>query len=389
MDFSYTEEQQMLQEQCRKFIGKSYDFDSRKAIIDSEAGFSAEHWALFAQLGWLTVPFSEADGGFGGRAVDLMVIMEEFGRGMVVEPFLPSAILGGGMVAALGTAEQKAAMLPPLMEGKLLLSLAYAEADSRYDLGRVATTAKSKGKETILDGTKVAVLGGGSADKLLVVARESGGVSERKGISVFIVDATAAGLKRQEYTTVDGRRAAQVTLKNVKVAAADRLGGTAAAGKALLALEQVIDRGALAVSAQAVGAMQTLLHKTVEYTKTRKQFGVPIAAFQALQHRMVDMFMECELARSIVTMAAMKLDSDVDARQKARAVSAAKSRVGRAIDKVGQEAVQIHGGVGVSDELDVAHLFKSVTVLDVLFGDADYHSQRFAALTTDADADAE
>ena len=383
MDFSYTQEQQMLQEQCRKFIQKSYDFESRRRIIDSEAGFSAEHWALFAELGWLTLPFSEADGGFGGRAVDLMVVMEEFGRGMVVEPYLSTAVLGGGMLSALGSAEQKAETLPKLMAGELLMALAYAEPDSRYNLAQVATAAKGGGGKVKLNGSKAAVLGGDSAGLLLVTARESGALQERDGISVFMVDGGSAGVTRHGYTTVDGRGAAQIELKDVEVDTAACLGSP---GQALPALESVIDRAALAVCAQAVGAMETLLRKTVEYSKTRKQFGVPIGSFQALQHRMVDMFMECELARSITVMAAMKLDSDsVDAGAKARAVSAAKSRVGRAIDKVGQEAVQVHGGIGVSDELDVGHLFKSVTVLDVLFGDADYHSQRFAALVSEDD----
>ena len=379
MDFSYTEEQQMLQDACRKFVLKSYDFDTRKEIIASEAGFSAENWKLFAELGWLTVPFREEDGGFGGRAVDLMLLMEEFGRGMVIEPFLPTAVLGGGLLAELGSKAQKDELLPRLMEGGLQLALAHAEAGGRYNLAHVTVTAKKKGDGAVLNGSKVTVLNAPAADRIVVVARESGGEADPKGISAFLVDGSgavdgkAAGITLHPYTTVDGRKAAQVELKDVE---AQRLGP---AGEALPALEAVIDRATLAVGAQAVGAMETLLRKTVEYSKTRKQFGTTLSNFQALQHRMVDMFIECELARSIVIMAAMKLDSDADASDKAKAVSAAKSRVGKAIDKVGQEAVQIHGGIGVTDELDVGHLFKSVTVLDVLYGDSDYHSQRFAA----------
>jgi len=377
VDFSYSEEQQMLQESVQKFVQKNYDFDTRNKIIASEKGYSEENWSLFSELGWLTVPFAEEDGGFGGSAVDLMVMMEEFGKVMLVEPFVANAVLCGGLISLLGSEDQKAELISQIMEGKLQLALAAAETGSRYNLASVSTAASTEGDNLVLSGKKVVVINGAHADKLLVVAREAGDVRDRSGVSVFLLDRETEGVTTHPYTTVDGRKAAEITFKNVKVPAAARLG---AKGDALAALETVVDRAALASAAEAVGALESLLRKTVEYSKTRKQFGTSISTFQVLQHRMVDMFIECQLARSIVIMAAMKLDSSDSDAEKAKAVSAAKSRVGHAIYKVGQEAIQIHGGIGMTEELDVGHLFKRVTALDILFGDEDYHIQRFAAL---------
>ncbi|MDO8908313.1 MAG: acyl-CoA dehydrogenase family protein [Pseudohongiella sp.] len=377
MDFSYSDEQQMLQDSVQKFVYSQYDFDTRRKIIKTDTGFSAEYWSLFAELGWLTVPFKEEDGGFGGSAVDLMVVMEEFGKGMVVEPFLATAVLGGGLISELGSAAQKEAMLSAVMEGSLQLATAYAEPDSRYNLASVGTSAKKDGASYVINGNKVLVLNGPAANKLLVVARTSGEKFDRDGISVFVVDASASGISKREYTAVDGHRAAEVQFNDVKVSADSLLG---AEGKALTALERVIDRAALAVSAEAVGAMDCLLKKTVEYTKTRKQFGVAIGTFQALQHRMSEMFIECQLARSIVIMAAMKLDTTASDAEKAKAVAAAKARVGRAMRKVGQESVQLHGGIACTDELDVGHYFKRVTTIENLFGNTDYQLVRYASL---------
>lgn len=378
MDFSYSDEQQMLQESVQKFVQKNYDFDTRKKIIASETGFSEENWKLFAELGWLTVPFSESDGGFGGRAVDLMVMMEEFGKAMLVEPFLPTAVLCGGLISALGTEQQKADLLAKIMGGELQLALAYAEANSRFNLANVTTTATSEGDDIVINGTKIFVLNGRDANLLLVTARESGADIDNHGVSVFLVDRNAEGVSMRPYPTVDGRQAAQIQFNNVTVPASARIG--AAGGETVRGLSQVIDQATVAVCAEAVGALESLLQKTVEYSKTRKQFGVPIGSFQALQHRMADMFIECQLARSIVLRAAMKLDSNDTEQEKAKAVSAAKCRVGQAIKKVSQEAIQIHGGIGMTDELDVAHLFKRVSAIDLLFGNEDYHAERFAAL---------
>jgi alkylation response protein AidB-like acyl-CoA dehydrogenase len=377
VDFSYSDEQQMLQDSVQKFVYSQYDFDTRRKIINTDTGFSADYWSLFAELGWLTVPFKEEDGGFGGSAVDLMVVMEEFGKGMVVEPFLATAVISGGLVSELGSAAQKQAMLSDLMQGSLQLATAYAEPDSRYNLSSVSTSAKKHAESYLINGSKVLVLNAPAADKLLVVARTSGDKFDRDGISVFVVDASSDGISMREYTAVDGHRAAEVQFKNVTVSADALLG---AEGKALAALERVVDRAALAVSAEAVGAMDCLLKKTVEYTKTRKQFGVAIGTFQALQHRMSEVFIECQLARSIVIMAAMKLDTAATDAEKAKAVAAAKARVGRAMRKVGQESVQLHGGIACTAELDVGHYFKRVTTIENLFGNTDYQLARYAAL---------
>ncbi len=377
MDFSYTDEQKMLQESVQKFVQKSYDFNTRNKIIASESGYSKDNWQLFAELGWLTVPFSEADGGFGGSAVDLILMMDEFGKAMLVEPFVPTAVLSGGLIAALGSDEQKSELIAPLMEGGVQLAFAYAEPGSRYNLASVATSAKVEGDTVTITGCKIAVLNGSNARKLLVVARESGDKNDRDGISIFMVDADVEGVSIQAYPNIDGKMSARVTFDAVKVAVTARLG---AAGAAIGALETVIDRATVAVSAEAVGALEALLQKTVEYSKIRKQFGTAIGTFQALQHRMVDMFIECQMARSIVNRAAMKLDGGEDELEKARAVAAAKSRVGKAIRKVSQEAIQIHGGIGMTAELDVGQLFKCVTAIAMMFGNSDHHTARFGAL---------
>ncbi len=377
MDFSYTEEQQMLQGMVQKFVQKDYDFETRNKIVASDKGYSEENWGTFAELGWLSVPFTEEDGGFGGSAVDLIVMMEEFGRAMLVEPFVPTAVFCGALVSSLGSDSQKADLIGKIMGGSLQLACAHVEQSGRYNPASITTTAVSEGDFIVLNGEKISVLNGANADKLLVIARESGETTAKEGISVFIVDAEAEGLEIQSYTNIDGKNAAKITLTSVKVPLDSRLGS---AGQALPGLESGIDRATLAISAEAVGSLEALLKKTVEYSKTRKQFGTPIGTFQALQHRMADMFIECQLARSIVIMAAMSLDSNDSDTEKTKAVSAAKSRVGKAIRKVGQESIQIHGGIGVTDELDVSHLFKSVTALDVMFGNSDYHTKRFSSL---------
>ena len=377
MDFSFTDEQQMLQDSVRKFVRENYDFDTRKNILASEKGYSEDYWNLFAELGWLTVPFSEEDGGFGASAVDLMVMMEELGKGMVVEPFVATAVMAGSLISALGSDQQKAELIPKIMAGELQLACAISEPGSRYNLASVATSATETDGKTVLNGSKVAVLNGANADKLLVVARTAGAQLDREGISIYLIDTNAPGVNRNVYRNIDGHSAANIRLENVEADSAQRLGE---AGQALTALEQVVDVATVAIAAEAVGALDSLLQKTVEYSKTRKQFGVPIGTFQALQHRMADMFVECQLARSIVMMAAMKLDSSAGDSDKAKAVAAAKSRLGKAILKVSQEAVQLHGGIGITDELDVAHFFKRVTAIETMFGNSDFHTRRFAAL---------
>lgn len=378
MDFSYTEEQLMLQDSVQKFVHKSYSFDARMAIVDSDTGYSEENWQLFAELGWLTVPFKAEDGGFGGSAIDLVIMAEEFGKAMLVEPFLSSVVLCGDLISRLTSPEQKAELLGKLMSGNLQLAFAFAESGSRFNLANVSTAATACEDGVLLTGEKIAVLNGSNADLLLVSAREDGEATDREGISLFLVGQDVDGLEVQPYTTVDGRKAAQIKFDGVRLDNAARLGEP---GTVLSTMEESVDRATVAVCAEAVGALEAMLQKTVEYSKTRKQFGTAIGTFQALQHRMANMFIECELAKSIVIRAAMCLDSDEKTDQKACAVSAAKSRVGRSIKKVSQEAIQIHGGIGVTHELDVAHLFKLVSALEILFGNTDFHTTRFIALS--------
>ena len=375
MDFTYTEVQQMLQDQVQKFVQKSYDFDTRNKIMESDAGYNKEFWQLFAELGWLAVPFSEEDGGLGGSAVDLMVMMEEFGKANLVEPYTSTAVLCGTLVARLCEGEQKQELVEKIIGGEVQLACAYIEQQSRFNPFNIETTATVNGDVTTLSGKKIGVLNGEAADQFIVIARESGDSLDKEGLSAFLVAADAEGLSHRSYPTVDGKRAAEIELSNVPVIA--RLG---AGGAAADALQGAIDKATVGVCAEAVGALESLLQRTVEYSKTRKQFGTPIGTFQALQHRMADMFIECQLARSIVMMAAMSLDSQDSAVEQTRAVSAAKSRIGKAIKAVGQEAIQIHGGIGMTDELDVGHYFKRVTALDIQFGDGEYHTERYASL---------
>lgn len=375
MDFSYSDEQQMLRDSVAKFVNQDYDFDTRRKIVASDKGYSEDNWKLFAELGWLMVPFKEEDGGLGGTAVDLVGLMEELGKGIVVEPILPTVILGGGLVAEAGSAEQKEAILAPLMEGKLQLAFAFSEPQSRYNLADVTTTAKKDGDNYTINGHKAAVLNGSNADKIIVAVRTSGDQRDVDGISLLVVDGDSAGIHKRPYETVDGHQGAEVYFKDVNVPAANLLGEE---GKALPVIENVIDRAALAVCAEAVGAMEVTYKKTVEYTKTRKQFGVAISNFQALQHRMAEMFIEHEQAKSIMLMAAMKSDSAGGIDRKS--ISAAKSRIGKAARRVGQEAVQLHGGIGVTDELDVGHYFKRLTTIQFMFGSTDWHTERFAGM---------
>jgi alkylation response protein AidB-like acyl-CoA dehydrogenase len=375
MDFSYSEEQQMLRDSIAKFVNQDYDFDTRQKIVASEGGFSKENWKLFAELGWLMVPFKEEDGGLGGTAVDLVGLMEELGKGIVVEPIIPTVILGGGIIAEAGSAQQKEELLGTLMEGNLQLAFAFAEPQSRYNVADIATKAEKSGDSYKINGHKAVVLNAGNADKIIVAVRTSGDQRDEGGISLLIVDADTAGIEKHSYETVDGHQGADVYFKDVSVPAANLLGEE---GKALPAIQNVIDRAALAVAAEAVGAMEVTYKKTVEYTKTRKQFGVPIATFQALQHRMAEMFIEHEQAKSIMLFAAMQSDAAGGVDRKA--ISAAKSRIGKAARLVGQEAVQLHGGIGVTEELDVGHYFKRLTTIQFIFGSTDWHTQRFADL---------
>ncbi|MGH1472640.1 MAG: acyl-CoA dehydrogenase family protein [Cellvibrionaceae bacterium] len=375
MDFSYSEEQQMLRDSVAKFVTQDYDWDTRVAIVDSDTGYSKENWKLFAELGWLMVPFKEEDGGLGGTNVDVVGLMEELGKGIVVEPIVPTVILGGGLIAEAGNTTQKEELLGQLMAGELQLSFAYNEPQSRYNLADIATKAEKSGDNYVINGHKAVALNAQNADKIIVAVRTSGDQHDENGISLLMVDKGTAGLRLNGYATVDGQRGAEVFFDNCTVPASNLLGEE---DKALPVIENVIDRATLAVCAEAMGAMEVSYKKTVEYTKTRKQFGVTISVFQALQHRMTEMFIEHEQAKSIVLMAAMQSDNAGGIDKKA--ISAAKSRVGRSARLVGQESIQIHGGIAVTEELDVGHYFKRLTTIQFTFGSTDYHTARFANL---------
>ncbi|MEN7341488.1 MAG: acyl-CoA dehydrogenase family protein [Pseudomonadota bacterium] len=373
MDFSITEDQTMLQDSVAKFIANDYDFDSRQEHAATELGFSRERWTEFAELGWTAVPFSEEDGGLDGGAVELMLLMEQFGKGLVIEPYLPCVVLAGGVLKKAGTDAQKATWLAPLIEGSALGALAFVEPQSRFDLNNVATTATKDGDAYVLNGRKAVVLNGGAADTLVIAARTSGEQSDTDGISLFVVDATADGITRNAYPTVDARQAAEIELNDVRISAEQLLGDENAG---FATLQAVIAEATIAICAEAVGIMQTLNYKTLEYTKSRVQFGAPIASFQALQHRMVDMFVIYEQSRSLLLHAVMKYD-DGDMDEALAAISALKIQIGTEGRKLGEEAVQLHGGMGVTWELDVAHYFKRLTMIDTLFGNADYHLDNY------------
>jgi alkylation response protein AidB-like acyl-CoA dehydrogenase len=376
MDFSMSEEQSMLADSVARFIDNDYPFDTRQKIAAGTKGYSKEIWQACAELGFTAVPFDEADGGLDGGPVELMLMMEQFGRGLVVEPFLATVVLAGGILKRLASPAQKERWLAPIIAGELQGALAFAEPQSRFDLGDIATSAQIDGDGFILNGRKTFVLHGSDAGLLLIPARTSGGQRDRQGITLFALAADTNGVERQPYPTVDGQRAAEIRLRKVRVGRDGVLGEI---GAGFGALRATIDAATLAVSAEAVGIIETLHARTVEYAKSRIQFGVPIGSFQALQHRMVDMLMICQQIRSLLLWATMTAASGgADAQA---AISALKYQVGTGGRRVAQEAVQMHGGMGVSWELDIAHYFKRLSAIEVLFGNSDYHLDRFIELS--------
>jgi alkylation response protein AidB-like acyl-CoA dehydrogenase len=368
MDFNYTEEQLALQDTLRRFIAKDYPFEHRRTLAKSADGFDREAWKTFADFGILALPFDEEFGGLNGNAVDTMLVMEMLGRGLALEPYVSTVVLCGGLIRDAGSAAQKEGLLPMIAGGELMLALAHYEAGGRYALDQIATTATATNGGWQLDGAKAVVLGAPSADKLIVSALDG------KGMSLFLVDAKAPGVSLRSYPTQDGARAADVKLAGVKVGAEALIGP---AGSALASVERAIDYANAALCAEAVGIMSALNEVTLEYLKTRKQFGVPIGKFQALQHRMADMAIATEQARSMAILAAVRADS-ADAAERSRAVAAAKAYVTQSARLVGQQAVQLHGGMGVVDELNVGHYFKRLTMIGLTFGDADYQLGRFS-----------
>ncbi len=376
MDFSFTEEQTLLQESVSRFMQNDYGFEARQKNASTEQGFSAENWQTFAELGWLGVPFSEADGGFGGGAIETALMSEQFGRGLLIEPFLATVILAGGVIKHGGSEEQKSQYLPGIIDGSKHAALAFVEPQARFNIADITTTATADGDGYVLNGYKAVVLNGPQADFLVVSARTSGEQRDEDGVSLFVMDAATAGISRRDYPTVDAFRASEITFENVKIGADSLIGE---AGKGLPILQQAIDDGVLSVGAEAVGCMEVLYKDTVEYCKQREQFGQPIGKFQVLQHRMVDMFMEHEQSKSLMFMAAMRMAEGYGAEAQ-KAVSAFKVQVGKSGKFVGQNAVQLHGGMGMTEELNIGHYFKRLTIIDTLFGNVDFHLQRFGAL---------
>ncbi|MGA1371171.1 MAG: acyl-CoA dehydrogenase family protein [Pseudomonadales bacterium] len=373
MNFDLTDEQRLMQESVQRFVDDHYALPARQTLVQSRFGFSSEHWQTMAELGWLALPFDPADGGLGGSQIDVMVVLEQFGRGLVLEPYLASIVMGGGVMRH-ANAEQKAEFLPGVIDGSRQLALAYAELQARFDLEDVVTTARADGTDFVLNGQKSMVLHGGTAHQIVVAARTSGGQRDPQGITLFLVDAETAGLTRNSFPTVDGLRAAEIKLSDVRVPAS-RIIGTLDGGFDIL--NAVANDAILALAAEAVGAMEVLYKDTVAYTQTREQFDHPLSDFQVLQHRMVDMFMEYEQCKSLLYRATLEVAGGSPTAQ--RTVHALKHLIGRSGIFIGESAVQLHGGMGMTEELRVGHYFKRLLVIDTQFGNADHHLQRFAA----------
>ncbi len=378
MDFSFTEEQSMLRDTVASFLNDKYDFETRRGIVKSEAGWRPDYWQAFAhELGILGAPFSEELGGLGGGPTENMIVLEEFGKALVVEPYLGTVVIGGGFLKHSGYAGA-ADLIGQIIEGKAIFAFAYAEPQGRYTWADLKTTAKKDGAGYVLNGHKAVVVGAPWATHLIVTARTGGGQREAGGVSVFVVDKNAKGVVTRDYPTVDGQRASEVFFENVSVPA-DALIGAEGAGLPLV--EKVIDEAIAGVCAEAVGVLRKLHEGTLDYTKQRKQFGQPIAQFQVLQHRMVDMFIQLEQSVSMTYMANIKLDESDH--ERAKAISAAKVQIGRACKFVGQNAIQLHGGMGMTDELAIGHYFKRATIIEGLFGSVDHHLRRYETLSID------
>ena len=376
MDFDLSEEQSLLKDSVERLLADRYDFEARKRHGRGPHGYAREMWQAYAEQGLLAVPFAEEDGGIGGGPVETMIVMEAFGGALVLEPYLATVVLAGGLIRHAASAEQRAAWLPGLIGGETTYAFAHAERQARYDLADVGVSARRDGEGWILEGEKSLVLHGDSAERLIVSARTAGSRRDANGLGLFVVEANAPGVSRRGYPTQDGQRAAEVSLSSVRVGPDDVLGTPEGA---LPAIERVVDEAIAALCAEAVGAMDRMHRLTVEYLKTRKQFGTHIGAFQVLQHRAADMFIALEQARSMAFLATM-MAGEEDARERTRAISGAKVQIGRSGRIVGQGAVQLHGGVGVTMEYSVGHYFKRVTMIDALFGDADHHLARVARL---------
>lgn len=369
MDFELSEEQRLLKDSVERLVAQRYDFEARKKYMGEADGWSRALWKQYVDLGLTALPFAEEHGGIGGGPVETMIVMEAFGRALALEPFWATVVVGGSFLARGASEAARADLLPKVAAGEALLAFAHSERQARYDLADVAATAKKDGAGYVLDGAKSLSVHGDCADTLIVSARVSGGQRDKAGIGLFLVDAKAPGVTRRGYPTMDGLRAAEVTLAGVKVGADAVIGEP---GNAYPLIEQVSDIAIAALAAEAVGAMSAMHEITVDYLKQRKQFGVPIGNFQVLQHRAGEMLIALEQARSMAMLATM-MATEENAVERRKAISAAKVQIGRSGRIVGQGAIQLHGGIGMTMEYKVGHYFKRVTMIDTIFGDADHH----------------
>ena len=385
MNFEFSEEQTMIKDSVSRFVREQYDFDTRRGIIESDDGISREFWTMFAELGWLSVPFAEEYGGFGGNVVDIAVVMEEMGKGIMVEPYASTVVVFGGLLSASTNAALKEQVIPSIIEGDCLGSFAYMEPQSRYEMSDVSTTAIATGDGYTLNGVKTVVANGGTANKFVVTARTSGEQFDHSGVSLFLVDATAPGVDVKAYKMMDGQGAATLTLTDVAVDQSQLLN---AAGEGMDLIGQVMPQILIGLSAEALGIMATLNTLTVEYSKTRQQFGAPIGSFQVLQHRMVDTFMGCEQPKSMLYRGLCESKSvaegETDAVALAKTVHALKATVARYGKIIGEEAIQLHGGIGMTDELNIGHYVKRLMMINTSYGDGDFHQKAFNQLSYSA-----
>jgi alkylation response protein AidB-like acyl-CoA dehydrogenase len=375
MNFNLSEEQNMLKDSVARFVQDEYDFESRRTNAASELGFNPKNWQTFAELGWLSIPFDEAHGGFGGGATDVMAVMEEIGKGLVVEPFIATVLMFGGLLNKSGNVALQDANIEKIIDGSLQGGFAYLERQSRFELADVKTSAKRDGNDFVVNGEKTVVANGAAANKVVVSARTSGEQCDEAGITLFLVDTDAVGVERTSYRLMDGQLVANIKLTDVRISA-DHVLGEVDQGYTII--EAVVADVTIALCAEALGIMQKLTTTTIEYTKTRQQFGVAISSFQALQHRMVDMFMAGEQAKSILYRAVCAAESGAD--DLAKNIAALKVMIGRNGKLIGDEAIQLHGGMGLTDELDVGHYVKRLMMINTTFGDADYQQQKFNRL---------
>ena len=374
MDFDLSEDQRLLKESVDRLIAGEYSFEQRKKYMTEPSGYSPAMWSQLTEFGLLGLPFEETLGGFGGGPVETAIVMEAFGRGLVLEPFFATVILGGGLLRRAASDALRGSLAPRMSAGKLKLAFAHIERHSRYDLSDVTTTARKDGAGYVLDGAKSVVLHGDAADKIFVTARLAGERRAPDGIGLFLIDPSTPGVSRRGYRTQDGLRAAELTLSNARATADDLVHDNA-----LAPIEHVVDEAIAALCAEAVGALQAMQDLTLEYLKTRKQFGRAIGSFQVLQHRSVDMLVAVEGARSMAMFAALSA-AEENPIERRKAISAAKVQIGRSARHVGQEAIQLHGGIGMTAEYAVGHYFKRVTMIDQLYGDADTHLAKLARL---------